>query len=170
MTAIAFKKERAFDPIPHQKIAAGKMKTQNINLEDLSARFRAMHYLATENFVFQLGFGSHEPAHSDLPTWQIILVLQPHRWVLKSPNDTFRNTYQQPGDLIILNTGKVHEVAWDKFSPKPSEPWVYLFVDFYNRSHWHQQSMTLTEAEGRARLAAEELQRPQNLEWLKVGY
>ncbi|MBW4465613.1 MAG: hypothetical protein KME07_09260 [Pegethrix bostrychoides GSE-TBD4-15B] len=167
---IVFKEERAFAPQPYLTVAQRRLQLRqydmSLDLITLSGNFRLISYCNTEHYQFVLGVGSKEPAHLDLPRYQAIAILQPNSWVVKGETQIYPITYQQPGDLIILDTGLKHEVVWDKNEKKPTEPWLYLFIDPYDIKKWQKSTVSLARAEEMATEALTELQNLALLKWL----
>lgn len=167
---IVFKKERAFDPQPYLAAAQKRLQLRqhdiSLDLIALSGNFRLISYCTTENYQFHLGFGSQEPSHKDLLRYQAIAVLQPNGWVVKGGTQSYRETWQQAGDLIVLDTGLQHEVVWDRNEKKPTEPWLYLFIDPHDIKQWQKATVSLARAEEMAIEAISELQNSALLKWL----
>ena len=169
MGAIVFKQTRAFDPAFHQGIAAEMLNPNQQDLPSLNGRFQTRRYATSERFSFQLGMGAKEPAHTDMPGYQALLIVSPNHWVVKGGQDSYRSVFQEAGDLIVLDTGKQHEVVWDREKPKPKQPWIYIFVDANDRAKWSKQQIDKYQAERLALAALEELQDPVLLRWIDGG-
>lgn len=102
-SAIVFRKLAAFNPHPHLVAIKQKLSGQVTEVAALRASFRLIDYTTTRNFSFKLGFGGKEPAHVNLPTYQALLVIDPQRWLLKSPRESYKGVFQEAGDVIILD-------------------------------------------------------------------
>ncbi|XHX80880.1 MAG: hypothetical protein RBJ76_13375 [Stenomitos frigidus ULC029] len=168
MTALTFKQRYAFEPSTLSKVVAARMgqRFHGIEVQNMTGSFRLLPFCTTENFTFSLGIGAKEPAHVDLPTYQAILILEPNGWVLKSPRVSHQVTYQDAGDLIVLDAGLQHEVIWDRHHPKPTSPWLYLFIDPYKRQRWAKVNISQHQAAAMALEAVAELSDPNFQQWL----
>lgn len=158
MGAIIFKQERAFAVEPHLPFAFAKLESRYHDPTVLHSSFRTIVYGRTDQFQYELGFGGREPAHFDMPTYQAILILQMNRWVIKGARDSSACVFQSPRDLIVLDTSRKHEVVWDKHYPKPTAPWLVIFIDQMERKKWHKSRISKLEAQEMAVAACGQLQ------------
>jgi len=165
-SAIVYHQRYAFDPQPHLGLISQKLQREVTELNALRNRFKAVHYTTTQNYSFDLGFGARENSHVDMRVYQALLVVKPNGWVVKSPRNSSRAVFQDAGDLVVLNTGVQHEVCWERGRPKPTEPWIYLFIDINRRAKWAVSELQAVEM---AQEAVNEITAIEHIEWLTAG-
>lgn len=84
--------------------------------------------------------GARETAHTDGNRLLALWILEPNGWAIKGVKQSATACYQEQGDVVILHQGRKHEVRWDRTQPRPTQPWIYLAIDFNQQqpSRWHQ--------------------------------
>lgn len=169
MSAIIFKQPRAFNATLHCLLIRQKLANINLDFNSLKNSFRLRHYATTAHFSFHIGWGAGETYHVDLQAYQALLIVQPNQWLLKGVRDSRKSTFQDAGDLIVLDQGQKHGIDWNRDYRKPVAPWIYLFVDAHNRCKWSKHNLSICQAGQLALIAIQELEEPTLLRYLSLS-
>lgn len=160
---VVYKEENVFDYQKHLAIA-----THLLGGEPKLEKNKSFHLRRYYEGV-SIGTGGEELAHVDWPCYQALLILAPNNWVLKGPRHSLHETYQQPGDLVIIDQSYMHEVTWDKWYPQPTKPWMYLFIDPHKREDWDKRSISVADAIAKAKERVRVLESEATVKWLSAG-
>lgn len=96
------------------------------------------------------------------------MILEPNGWVVRNEVDP-KGTFQEPGDLIILDQSRMHSVCWDKHFAKPTKPWIHLFIDIYQRDKWAKTDLSEYKAAELAMTSIESIQDPAHWNWFTTN-